>query len=116
MTIKFIANIAFDTFMFICFWAVFKEGPYATYAENIVLFVFWFHAIVGISWMFVTDPKIVQEMDLKMQRGKAHVIYGYLTVGLEIIILAALGHPVLAFFYALGAGHMMLEVEKANKT
>ena len=44
-----------------------------------------------------------------------HLKYGVVILIIEVTILAALGHPVLAFFYILGGGNMMMEVQKASK-
>lgn len=115
MTIKFAAHIAFDTFIFICFWSIFKGGSYAEYAENIVLFWFWIQAFIGICWMFITDPETLRVAHEKIKRAKMHFGYGVITFIIEVTILVALGHPVLAFFYILGGGNMMLEVQKASK-
>ena len=114
MTIKFAVNIAFDIFIYFCFWTIFKEGPYADYAENIVLFVFWMQAIVGLGLLFVFDPKTKHDLHSQMKRGKTHLMYGYVTLLIEIIVLAALGHPVLAFFYLFGGVNMMQHIKEAN--
>lgn len=116
MTIKFATNIAFDIFIFICFWSIFKGGTYTEYAENIVVFWFWFQAFIGIVWMLISDSETLHEAHQKIKRAKMHFGYGVVTFIIEVTILAALGHPVLAFFYILGGGNMMLEIEKANKT